>query len=280
VAQLVEHHLAKVRVAGSNPVVRSRRISRAVLRARRWLGVMLLLVGASWLSACGGDPRYDTTIAAASDTRLAFEELARFVKTEQGVNVGFVFGSSGLLREQVINGAPFDVFVSANETFVNDVVATGAGIASSRLTYAEGRLAVISADGVPVPADLSDIASGGRIVIANPAHAPYGVAAHEMLSRLQLYEDLRDELILAENVADAVRIVRSGEVDYGIVALSLVSDEPHLVVPSALHEPIRQSLVVTTRGELNSAARAFIDVLMSPEGRRILAEYGFLVGVP
>jgi len=114
-------------------------------------------------------------------------------------------------------------------------------------------------------------------VIANPAHAPYGVAARETLERLGVYQEVVSKLIYADNVADAVRIVRAGEAQAGFVALSLVINASHLVVPQDLHQPIRQGLVVTTKGVNNPAAQAFITALMSPAGRTILLRYGFMV---
>ena len=268
---MVEHHLAKVRVAGSNPVVRSIRI---VPRAACFLVGCLMALGTA---ACGSETRYDAVVAAASDTRDAFIEVAALAKTQSDVNIGFVFGSSGLLREQVIAGAPYDVYVAANTTFVGDVIAAGVGVATTRESFAAGRLALITASDVDLPNDMAGIEVFSRIVIANPAHAPYGVAARETLERLGIYQNVVSRLILADNVADAVRIVRAGEAQAGLVALPLVIDTPHLVVVPELHRPIRQSLVVTTKGVDNQAAQAFVAALMSPAGRTILRRYGFMV---
>ena len=268
---MVEHHLAKVRVAGSNPVVRS---IRMVSRVACIFASCLIALGGA---ACGSDARYDAVVAAASDTRDAFIEVAALTKTQSGVDIGFVFGSSGLLREQVIAGAPYDVYVAANTALVDDVVAAGIGVAVTRESFAVGRLALITASDVELPISLQAIAAFSRIVIANPAHAPYGVAARETLERLGVHEEVASRLILADNVADAVRIVRAGEAQAGLVALSLVIDASHLVVPPDLHQPIRQGLVVTTKGVDNPAAQAFITALMSPAGRTILQRYGFMV---
>ena len=263
-AQLVEHHLAKVRVAGSNPVVRSIR-------------VVLIALAAAMVVGCGSEPRYDAVVAAASDTRDAFAEVAALAKQESDVDIGFVFGSSGLLREQVLAGAPYDVYVSANRAFVDEVVGAGFGDASTRDEFAVGRLAIISADGKALPIEANQVPASSRVVIANPAHAPYGVAAREALRTLGLYDELAGRLVLADNVADAVRIVHAGEADLGIVALSLVINEPHLLVEESLHQPIQQTLVVTTRGSDNPAAKAFVAALQSAGGRAILQRYGFTV---
>ena len=265
-AQLVEHHLAKVRVAGSNPVVRS---IRFVLIA--------VALAVAPVVGCTSEPRYDAVVAAASDTRDAFAEVAVLAKQGSDVDIGFVFGSSGLLREQVLAGAPYDVYVSANAAFVDEVVGAGFGDPSTRDEFAVGRLAIISADGNELPSEVREVAGYSRVVIANPAHAPYGVAAREVLQTLALSDELSGRLVLADNVADAVRIVRAGQADLGIVALSLVVNEPHLVVEESLHQPIRQTLVVTTRGSDNPAAQAFVAALQSAEGRAILRRYGFTV---
>jgi molybdate transport system substrate-binding protein len=227
--------------------------------------------------ACGSEARYDAVVAAASDTRDAFIEVAALAKTQSNVDIGFVFGSSGLLREQVIAGAPYDVYVAANTAFVDDVIAAGKGDGTTRESFAVGRLALITASDVELPNSLQAIGAFARIVIANPAHAPYGVAARETLERLGVYEEVASRLILADNVADAVRIVRAGEAQAGLVALSLVIDASHLVVAPDLHQPIRQALVVTTKGVDNPAAQAFSTALMSPAGRTILQRYGFMV---
>jgi molybdate transport system substrate-binding protein len=228
-------------------------------------------------AACSSEARYDAVVAAASDTRDAFIEVAALAKTQSGVDIGFVFGSSGLLREQVIAGAPYDVYVAANTAFVDDVIAAGKGVGTTRESFAVGRLALITASDVELPNSLQAVTTFSRIVIANPAHAPYGVAARETLERLGVYEEVVSRLILADNVADAVRIVRAGEAQAGFVALPLVIDTSHLVVAQDLHQPIRQALVVTTKGVDNPAAQAFISALTSPAGRAILQRYGFMV---
>jgi len=271
VAQLVEHHLAKVRVAGSNPVVRSIRVSsRAAFRVFAALcGVVLV--------ACTQTERNDAMVAAASDTRDAFAEVAALVQRDAGYDIGFVFGSSGLLREQVLADAPFDVYVSANTEYVDELIAAGAAVGESRLAFAEGRLALIAASETTLPRSIADLDGSLRIVIANPAHAPYGVAAREAMMASDVYDALRSRLVFADNVADAVRIVDSGEADVGIVALALVGQREHLLVDQQLHAPIRQAAILTKRGSANPAAKAFLAALSSPEGRAILQRYGFTV---
>ncbi len=274
-AQLVEHHLAKVRVAGSNPVVRSRVGVRVCFAIVAVLSVALV--------GCGDRDSSppDALVAAASDTREAFAALATRLQDSQGFTVEFVFGSSGMLREQLLAGAPYDVFVSANVDYVREVVDSGFASGGDVRQYAEGVLTIIARDGVEVPRSVSDIAEvlgeGRRMVIANPAHAPYGVAAREAMQSAGIYDKLSNRLILAENVADAVRIVDAGEADFGLVALALVRDRASTIVDASLHGPIRQTAVLTLRGSNNEAAQAFVSLLTSPAGIAVLRDYGFVV---
>lgn len=131
-----------------------------------------------------------------------------------------------------------------------------------------------------LPQDIAAVAAFERVVIANPAHAPYGVAARQALISAGVYTAMANRLVLADNVADAVRIVEAGEAQVGIVALPLVISADHIVVPESLHEPIRQSLVITTRAANNAAAQQFVQVLESPAGKAILTRYGFTVDLP
>ena len=270
-AQLVEHHLAKVRVAGSNPVVRS------IVKAGR-LGVRLLLAGASILVVGGCARSADSSdalvVAAASDLRDAFGELAGELGTTDLGEVTFVFGSSGMLREQILNGAPYDVYVSANVGFVDEVIAAGMSVSAQPTIYAIGSLAVVTSGEVELTSIAAVVTDARRIVIAQPKHAPYGVAAREALQTLGLWDTVESRIVYADNVADAVRIVQSGEVDAGIVARSLVINDPHLIVDSSLHEPLRQAAVVL-RGPRESRARAFVDALRTDTVRALMVRYGF-----
>jgi molybdate transport system substrate-binding protein len=219
------------------------------------------------------------TVAAASDLRLAFEELGRAFRDRTGHTVTFSFGSSGQLRTQILNGAPFDLFASANVDYVDDVVDAGRGDPGTRADYAFGRLALVAPPGREPPREVADLAAATfrRVVIANPEHAPYGVAAEQALEAAGVRERLTDRLVLAENVSDTLRTVQSGNAEAGIVALSLVitSGEPFSLVPEDLHAPLRQALVVTGSGRRAEAARDFARFVNSDAGRAVMVRYGF-----
>jgi molybdate transport system substrate-binding protein len=222
-------------------------------------------------------------IAAASDLRVAFTDLGSQFEDATGIAVTFTFGSSGQLKEQVINGAPFDVFASANEQFALDVVEADKGWPETVQSYARGRIVMVARPGFDVPLSLVDLVGQDfvRIAIAHPAHAPYGIAAREALESVGVYEDVKSRLVLGENVSDTLRLVESGNVDVAIVALSLVvvGDAPYELIPENLHTPLKQSIVVTKTGDNEKSAREFVEFLFSQSGRTVMESYGFVLPV-
>ena len=139
----------------------------------------------------------EITVAAASDLRPAFEELGKRFNESTGTHVTFSFGSSGQLREQVINGAPFDLFASANVSYVDEVIAAGRGVADTKADYAFGRIVLWSSDPTLLPAKIGDLnaAKYTKIAIANPDHAPYGFAAKQALQRSVIYDSISTKLL-------------------------------------------------------------------------------------
>lgn len=251
--------------------------------AGRPAGVLSLL--AVVLASCGTAGSGGATeaqpllVAAASDLRPAFEEISRQFEAEHDTEVTVSFGSSGLLAQQVVRGAPFDVFVAANEQYVDDVIAAGIGKGETKQRYAIGRLAMWSGVDGDSPISVEDLALPRfrRIVIANPEHAPYGIAARQALEAAGVFEAVQDRLVYGESVSDAQRIVETGNADVGVIALSLAmaAGGKHTLVPMALHAPLVQSLVVTATGSSERLARQFADFVTGPRGREVLARNGF-----
>lgn len=240
------------------------------------------LVAVLLLAACGtdtgnADDRADDgplLVAAASDLLPAFEELGEAYTERTGREVTFTFGSSGQLAQQLRNGAPFEVFASADVRYVDEVLASGRGDAATRAAYALGRLAVWTQD-EEVTLDQLGEPRFGRIAIANPEHAPYGRAAEQALRRAGVHDPAR--LVLGENVSDTLRLASSGNADVAVVALSLALARPgsHTVVPEEAHEPLVQALVVTAAPERSDAAGVFAELVISPGGQELLARHGF-----
>jgi molybdate transport system substrate-binding protein len=238
------------------------------------------------IASCGGDSTesddvQEIVVAAASNFREAFDEMGALFTDVTGISVTFVYGSSGLLREQIINGASYDVFASANSEFIDEVLDAGIGEGGSQKTFALGRLVLWTNDSSTVPASLDDVQLPmyRRIVIANPETAPFGQAARDVLESLGLWDALKDRLVLAENIGDAYRIVKTGNADIGFIALSLVitEDSDYLKVPEDLHQPLNQTLLVLSSKAQGSAAQSFADFVVGAQGRETLAKFGFML---
>ena len=241
----------------------------------RLLLVLLLLV--TGCSAEAGTRERPLLVAAASDLQPAFEELGRAYEQRTGRPVTFTFGSSGQLAEQLRNGAPYEVFASASVRYVEEVLRSGRGDRSGQADYALGRLAVWTPDRQVALADLVQ-PRFRRIAIANPEHAPYGLAAREALESTRLLPALQERLVYGENVSDTLRLATSGNADAAVVALSLVRARPGgrwTEVPADAHAPLRQALLVTAGEQREQAAAAFADVVTGPTGQAVLARHGF-----
>ncbi len=225
-------------------------------------------------------------VAAASDLRFALDEITRAWRTGGHGPVEIVYGSSGNLARQIRQGAPFEIFMSADERYVLDLARDGLLPDAGRI-YALGRLALVLPPTSPLEPDgtLADLAAAladgrlRRLAIANPEHAPYGERAREALETVGLWERIRPHLVYGENVAQALTFALSGGTQGGLVAHSLALAPPvaHRVrtalVPQTLHSPLRQRMALTNGA--GDAARSFYAHLASPEARAVLVRYGF-----
>lgn len=249
---------------------------------------LLLLTLALLLAACQSSatvrptPPPPLTVSAAADLVYAFDELGRTFEQETGVPVVFNFGSTGQLAQQIEQGAPVDLFAAANVSFIDDLAQQGLVLADTVALYARGRITLWTRTDSPLRIErIEDLAQPAvqRIAIANPDHAPYGVAAREALQSAGLWDAVQPKLILGENVRQTLQYAESGDVDVAIVALSLSQevDGQWAPVPEALHAPIDQALAVVTGTQNESAARAFAAFVASPDGRAIMRRYGFVL---
>lgn len=225
-----------------------------------------------------------TTVAAASDLKFAMDELIGQYQTQTGRKVQAVYGSSGQLFMQIGQGAPFDIFLSADENLVAQLadkdLTQGAGV-----LYGVGSLVFFVPKGSLLKPDLADLRQAledgrlKRFAIANPAHAPYGRAARQSLQNLGLWPTIEPRLVLGENVSQAAQFATSGAAQGGIVALSLVlapalrDAGSYTEVPTDLHAPLRQRMVLLRRA--GPEAQAFYGWLQEPQARAVLRRYGF-----
>ena len=256
-------------------------------RVRTVIGVASCIVALAMVYACRphvARPR----IAAASDLQFALTDVADRFASDTGEGVELVFGSSGTLARQITDGAPFAVFLSADEAFVQQLVTAGL-TRDAGVLYAIGRIVLFAPTGSPlVPGDgldgLARLIEQGKVprfAIANPAHAPYGRAAEQALRKRGLWVGLQPSLVLGENVTQAAQFATTGNAVGGIIAYSLalapaMQDKgTHNLIPADDHEPLRQRMVLLSKAD--SVAERFYRYVQQPAARTTLARYGFTV---
>lgn len=225
-------------------------------------------------------------IAAASDLQFALEAIAHRFRLETGQEVRLVFGSTGNFARQIREGAPFEMFMAADESYVHDLASDGLTRDAGAL-YGEGRLVLLVPKGSALAADgtlsaLRDALAAGRITrfaIANPDHAPYGKRAEEALRHAGLWDQIQPHLVLGENVSQAAQFALSGNAEGGIVAYSLAlspnlaGQGQHDLIPADWHDPLLQRMVLLKGA--GAVAEAFYRFVASPPAREILQLYGF-----
>ncbi|HVW21084.1 MAG TPA: molybdate ABC transporter substrate-binding protein [Opitutaceae bacterium] len=224
-------------------------------------------------------------VAAAANLTYVLEPLdAAFARARPDVAVVPTLGSSGNLLAQIRNGAPFDLFLSADMDFPRKLIAAGGAEASSLRVFAIGKLALWTTRpevGLESIAGAVRSARVRRLAVANPRTAPYGRAALEVLAKLGLSELAGPKLVTGENVTQAAEFVSTGNADAGFVALSLLlaprlrGQGRWIEVPASLYSPIEQGAVLTRRGGANPAARSYLEFLSGPEAREIFGRFGY-----
>ncbi|HVV81735.1 MAG TPA: molybdate ABC transporter substrate-binding protein [Kofleriaceae bacterium] len=231
-------------------------------------------------AGCRRHARGTVRIAAAADLGAAFEELGKKFTAHTGLKPVFTFGSSGLLAKQLAEGAPYQVFAAANQSYIDDLVAKGRCDGGTRRIYARGRLVVWSKwAAIDKLADLTAPAIQ-KIAIANPEHAPYGVAAQQALRASELWDQVQGKMVYAENVRQAMQWAQDGQADAAIVAMSLAvvtEGGRSLVVNPALHAPLDQAIALCGDPRSETDGARFLDELASPEGRELMERYGFIL---
>jgi molybdate transport system substrate-binding protein len=225
-------------------------------------------------------------VAAASDLRPAFERLGEIFTAETGHEVVFDFGSSGQIAQRIIEGAPVDVYASANVDFVDAVLDEGRGDRATKATYAFGRITIWSrADRWRGWNTLEELVADSDVrflAIANPVHAPYGQAARQAFESSGLWDEVEPRLVFGENISDTQRLADTGDADVAIVALSLAIAAGErggwTLLDEGLHRPLEQALVVITDHERRvAAAHAFVELVNAPSGRQVMRAFGFVL---
>ena len=222
------------------------------------------------------------TVAAAADLAPAFEELGREFEQQNKVKVVFSFGSSGLLAKQIENGAPIDLFAAANVDYLNQLEQERLIIAGTKSVYARGRIVLWTPKDSPLHIEeLSHLTrmEVKRIAIANPDHAPYGMAARQALESAGIWDAVKPKLVYGENIRQTLQYAQTGNAEVAIVALSLSlqSDGRWVLIPQELYKPIDQALGVVMGTKHEPEARQFAGFVSSTRGRAIMRNYGFVL---
>lgn len=254
---------------------------------RAWFVILLSAIALSGLCQSPAALATEVKIAAASDLNFAFKDLVALYEKKTGEHVKLSLGSSGNFYSQIENGAPFDLYFSADIRYPQKLIEGGHGIADSLYKYAVGRIVLWVPTGSSVTIDkgLESLVSPSvrKVAIANPKHAPYGRAAVAALAHFKLYDVVKDKLVLGENISQAAQFVESGASDAGIIALSLAmaptmkSAGKYWEVPADAHPPIEQGAVLLTRSTNQVKAREFLKFLQGSEGQEIMRRYGFVL---
>lgn len=244
--------------------------------------LIAVLLGVWSLSFAGAVLAGETKVAVAANFTEPAKAIAARFKVRTGHDAVLSFGSSGQFYTQIANGAPYEVFLSADVERPQKAEVEGLAVTGSRFTYATGRLVLFSRTPGFVDGRGAVLLRGGfdKLAIADPKAAPYGQAAVEALTKLKLYDALRPKLVTGASITQAFQFVQTGAAELGFVALSQVVDDKkgsRWLVPAANHTPIDQQAVLLKTGANSDAARAFLAFLKGAEAKAIIRRYGYEV---
>jgi molybdate transport system substrate-binding protein len=227
----------------------------------------------------------ELAVAAAADLKFAMRELAVNFEKQTGNKVNVTYGSSGNFFSQIQNGAPFDLFFSADVEYAKKLEAGGQAEPGTLYNYAVGRIVIWMPPDITVDLNAQGMnalldSAIQKIAIANPAHAPYGKAAVAAMQKAGIYEKVEPKLVYGENISQAAQFVQSGNAQAGIIARSLaispaMKDSGKMwLIPAELHPPIEQAVVVVKSSQKREAAKAFLEYIKSAAGKAVMDKYG------
>ncbi|NBA97414.1 molybdate ABC transporter substrate-binding protein [Pseudomonas sp. R5(2019)] len=251
------------------------------MRAPRFatLGVTALFAA----MACTQAMADEVQVAVAANFTAPIQAIAKDFEKDTGHKLVAAFGATGQFYTQIKNGAPFEVFLAADDSIPVKLEKEGDTVAGSRFTYAVGTLALWSAKEGYVDAKGEVLKKNDykHLSIANPKAAPYGLAATQVLDKLKLTDATRSKLVEGQNITQAFQFVSTGNAELGFVALSQIYQNGKVtsgsawIVPAELHDPIKQDAVILTKGKDNPAAKALMDYLKGPKATAIIKSYGY-----
>jgi molybdate transport system substrate-binding protein len=239
------------------------------------------------ITGVNGAVAEDITIAAAADLNFVFRELVTEYEKSTGDRVRLSLGSSGNFYAQIQNGAPFDLYFSADIAYPRKLEEAGLTVPGSLYPYAIGRIVLWAGKDSRL-----DLSKGleilrepaiKKIAIANPKHAPYGRAAVAAMEHAQVYDRVKDKLVLGENISQAAQFIESGAADIGIIAMSLAlaplmqAAGQYWEIPADAHPPIEQGAVILKGAKNQERAKAFLSFVQGAEGQAMMKRYGFII---
>ena len=258
-------------------------------RKRREINLWALFALAAllyaWLPAVASAA--EIRAAAASDLTFAFNDIAARFQKQTGISIELTYGSSGNFFAQIQNGAPFDLFFSADVGYPEKLEAAGLAEPGTIYQYASGKIVmwVPNASQLDLDRGLAALLDPGirKIAIANPQHAPYGIAAVAAMRHAAVYDKIESKLVLGENISQAAQFVQSGNADAGIIALSLAlapamkSRGRYIEIPAADYPPLVQAAVILKSSRNKEQANRFLKFLKAPETAALMERYGFSI---
>ncbi len=226
----------------------------------------------------------EAMVAVAANFSAPMQQIAALFQKETGHQIKLSFGASGGIYAQIKNGAPFDLFLSADQLTPQKLEAEGLGVPNSRFTYATGQLVLWSKQEGLVDAKGHALQNKSiqRIALANPKLAPYGAAAMETMTNLGLLKELQSKLVQGDNIAQTYQFVSTQNAQIGFVALSQVFANGKItsgsawIVPGNLHQPIQQDVILLRKGQDNKAATALLLYLKGEQAKKIMKSFGYL----
>ncbi|WP_448203283.1 molybdate ABC transporter substrate-binding protein [Azospirillum sp. sgz302134] len=239
----------------------------------------LLIATLALLSAASAARADETNIAVAANFTGAAKEIAKAFEEKTGHKAVLSFGATGQFYAQIKQDAPFAVLLAADDETPKKAEQEGLAVPGTRFTYAIGKLVLWSKTPAAVTGEETlTKAAFEKIAIANPALAPYGAAAVQVMKKLGVHDALQPKIVQGNTIAQAFQFAETGNAEVGFVALSQVIDKAEgsrWVVPETLHDPIRQDAVLLAKGAKDEAAKAFLAFLKGPEAGAVIAKYGY-----
>jgi molybdate transport system substrate-binding protein len=255
-----------------------------MIRASRLAPTALATLIAAF--ALGSAQADEVQVAVAANFTAPIQAIAADFEKDTGHKLVAAYGATGQFYTQIKNGAPFEVFLSADDTTPKKLDDEGATLKGSRFTYAVGTLALWSAKPGYVDAKGEVLTKNQyqHLSIADPKTAPYGLAATQVLAKEGLSEQVADKLVTGQNITQAFQFVSTGNAELGFVALSQIYKDGKVtrgsawIVPASLHDPIKQDAVILTKGKDSAAAKALVDYLKGPKAAAVIKSYGYELG--